>query len=300
MGTQGQLNGCHNDVMNVKSFLVSRFGFRDNPNDMVVLMDDEYTMRNRPAFVPTRANIINAMNWLVSGNQPGDSLFFHFSGHGGRVRDTSGDETDGYDETILPLDYQQAGQILDDEMHSVMVGRLMPGVRLTAIFDSCHSGTALDLPYLYDPNGRLVLEEERQQQKAQSALQIGLGLAMVMGGMPISGLNMIKRNGGSLFGSGNGGGVSSSAAIQQRHTFSDVIMFSSCKDSQTAADARIQGFGATGAMSYAFLTALNVSHPLTYTQLLASMRTILAQKYFGQIPQLSSGHPMDMNIYFLM
>lgn len=45
-------------------------------------------------------------------------FFFHYSGHGGRVKDTDGDEDDGYDETIYPVDFQQyegeSGQIVDD------------------------------------------------------------------------------------------------------------------------------------------------------------------------------------------
>lgn len=73
------------------------------------------------------------------------------------------------DDVIYPVDYQNAGHIVDDEMHDIMcvcslwtacldfvlttvfarVKPLLPGVRLTAIFDSCHSGTALDLPYVY-------------------------------------------------------------------------------------------------------------------------------------------------------
>jgi hypothetical protein len=33
-------------------------------------------------------------------------------------------------------------------------------VRLTVIFDSCHSGTALDLPYVYDSGGNIVCSPE--------------------------------------------------------------------------------------------------------------------------------------------
>jgi hypothetical protein len=33
-------------------------------------------------------------------------------------------------------------------MHAIMVKPLPAGCRLTAIFDSCHSGSALDLPYI--------------------------------------------------------------------------------------------------------------------------------------------------------
>ena len=54
-------------------------------------------------------------------------------------KDGEGDEVDGYDETICPVDYASSGQIVDDEMNALLVQRLPPGVRLTAIFDSCHS-----------------------------------------------------------------------------------------------------------------------------------------------------------------
>lgn len=40
--------------------------------------------------------------------------FFHFSGHGGRMKDYDGDEDDGYDETIYPVDHATYGQIVDD------------------------------------------------------------------------------------------------------------------------------------------------------------------------------------------
>lgn len=50
-------------------------------------------------------------------------FFFHFSGHGGRVKDTDGDEDDGYDETIYPVDHDRyqgdSGQIVDDVSNSI-------------------------------------------------------------------------------------------------------------------------------------------------------------------------------------
>lgn len=36
------------------------------------------------------------------------------SGHGGQTKDLDGDEGDGYDEVIYPVDYKQAGHIVDD------------------------------------------------------------------------------------------------------------------------------------------------------------------------------------------
>jgi hypothetical protein len=35
----------------------------------------------------------------------GDAVFTHYSGHGGKLRDDDGDEKDGYDETLVPVDY---------------------------------------------------------------------------------------------------------------------------------------------------------------------------------------------------
>jgi uncharacterized caspase-like protein len=67
----------------VKEFLNSVFGFPNTADCMVCLTDDNPD----PNYQPTRQNIINAMNWLVADAQPGDSLFFHFSGHGGSVPD---------------------------------------------------------------------------------------------------------------------------------------------------------------------------------------------------------------------
>ena len=71
------------------------------------------------------------MQWLVRGAQPNDSLFFHCespipkywvtyskhrvdSGHGGQTKDLDGDEGDGNDEVIYPVDYKNAGHIVDD------------------------------------------------------------------------------------------------------------------------------------------------------------------------------------------
>lgn len=55
------------------------------------------------------------------------------------------------DETLVPLDYQSAGQITDDELHRIIVQPLPEGCKLTCVFDCCHSGTILDLPYIYKP-----------------------------------------------------------------------------------------------------------------------------------------------------
>lgn len=42
-------------------------------------------------------------------------LLTHSSGHGGQTKDVDGDEDDGNDEVIYPVDFKQAGHIVDDQ-----------------------------------------------------------------------------------------------------------------------------------------------------------------------------------------
>jgi hypothetical protein len=103
-----ELKGCINDVHNIKQFIQQNYGF--TIDDTVVLTDDQQD----PGARPTRANIIRGMKWLVHDAKPGDSFFLHYSGHGSQTEDLDGDEEDGLDETILPLDFKTAGHIVDD------------------------------------------------------------------------------------------------------------------------------------------------------------------------------------------
>jgi len=144
-GTQAQLRGCINDVHNMKGLLVNSFGWP--VSCMRTLTDDN------PGTMPTRRNIEEAMRWLVAGAQPGDVLFFHYSGHGAQKEDPYGYEEDGMNETILPVDFKTAGMMTDDEMGEIMVKQLPEGVRLTAVMDCCHSGTGLDLPFTWTARG---------------------------------------------------------------------------------------------------------------------------------------------------
>ncbi|CAK0894889.1 unnamed protein product, partial [Prorocentrum cordatum] len=144
-GTQAQLRGCINDVRSMQS-LLEQMGWPRNC--MRTLTDDQ-----RGPSMPTRANIEAALRWLVEGVQPGDVLFFHFSGHGAQQEDPHGYEEDGMNETILPVDFKSAGMMTDDLLGELTVRRLPEGVRLTAVMDCCHSGTGLDLPYSWMGRG---------------------------------------------------------------------------------------------------------------------------------------------------
>ncbi|KQK21440.1 metacaspase-1 [Brachypodium distachyon] len=141
-GTDYELKGTVNDVNSMRGLLCDKFGF---PSDCILILTEK---SDDPRRVPTKENLLAAMRWLVAGCEAGHSLVFHFSGHGVQKLDTDGDEVDGYNEALCPLDFEDKGKILDDEINETIVRPLVQGVKLHAIIDTCHSGTILDLPYL--------------------------------------------------------------------------------------------------------------------------------------------------------
>lgn len=286
-GQQGELRGCINDVKNIKAFMTSNFRI----DDMLTLTDDQ----SDPSKLPTRANLLEAFRWLRDGARSGDSLIMHYSGHGGSQKDEDGDEEDGFDETLIPLDYATAGQIVDDEMHDVLVRGLPKGVRLTAIMDCCHSESILDLPYSYNINGDLEIVENNKNEGISKILSTGVRFAF--DGNKSKARASLQQGFELLKAGGNGGNSAArEKTIKTRSTDADVISFSGCKDSQTSADAQIGG-EATGAMSYALIKSLKSDTHMNYTGLLKSMRQTLAGKY-TQVPMLSAGRKLELDSPF--
>ncbi|GMH21632.1 hypothetical protein Nepgr_023474 [Nepenthes gracilis] len=157
-----ELKGCLNDAKCMRYLLINKFQF---PADSILMLTEEET---DPYRIPTKYNIRMAMAWLVAGCQPGDSLVFHYSGHGSQQRNYTGDEVDGFDETLCPLDFETQGMIVDDEINATIVRPIPPGAKLHAIIDACHSGTMLDLPFLCRMNrsGQYVWEDHRPRSGA--------------------------------------------------------------------------------------------------------------------------------------
>eukprot|EP00903_Cladosiphon_okamuranus_P012835 g11994.t1 len=145
VGTSAELRGCHNDVEQMREYITEHGYPAAGPNVKIVADDGKHE-------TPTKANILRAIKWLVEGAKAGDSLFMHYSGHGGSLRDSSinGDEEDKKDETMIPIDHKRSGHIRDDQLLAELVLPLPEGVVLSVVMDCCHSGSILDLPYAFD------------------------------------------------------------------------------------------------------------------------------------------------------
>jgi hypothetical protein len=167
-GQNGQLSGCHNDVHNVAQYLKDVQGFKDE--NITILMDDGM---HKP---PTKSAIISAYKRLVKQSKEGDVVFCHYSGHGGRLPDDNGDEDDGYDETLIPVDFKKNGQIRDDDLLKILIHPMPSNVTMTCLMDCCHSGTVLDLPYRFIGDGDHVEMEMNDKVNFTDALWTGLSV----------------------------------------------------------------------------------------------------------------------------
>ena len=119
VNTPYQLNGCINDVINVANYLKGK-GYTST-----IITD---TTRVRA----TKNNILILFKQLLITSKPGDTCFFHYSGHGTNTVDKNGDENDNMDEQIVPCDFNM---ILDDELKTLVQKFLPVNVTLFALFD---------------------------------------------------------------------------------------------------------------------------------------------------------------------
>jgi hypothetical protein len=160
LNTPYQLAGCINDAVNMQNQL--KTFFPQQATAYRLLADDR-------AERPTKAAIMNSIAWLVSGLQPGDNVLFHFSGHGGRVRDTNGDEVTGLDSCIYPLNGSTLEIITDDELRAALATTVPAGCKCLVILDACHSGSAVDLRYLWESPSQTSIAYKEDAKYAKTA-----------------------------------------------------------------------------------------------------------------------------------
>ena len=253
-GSSAPLQGCVNDVRMMKNLLEKKCKMKILNSKIFV---DEKKFRDRTGQ-PTKKNIIEAMKWLGSDNQPGDNIFLHFSGHGTQVKAKHDKhEVDGMDEAICPSDCETHGLIIDDDIYKLCVKYVPAGCRLTAVMDCCHSGSIMDLPFNF------------------TGSREGIARARSGGSVTIRGSESNRNNPAGT-----------------------VFMLSGCQDNQTSADTCTSSGEAGGACTLAICSVLGETPKLPLIDLLENMRRSLASERYTQIPQLSSSHTLKASQRF--
>ncbi len=125
-GWNGELAACEADAKDMTALAKSR-GFKT-----------QTLLRESATAKTVKDSILKAAKALKSG----DTFFLTYSGHGGQVPDTNGDEgrfgdaNDQKDETWCLFDRE----FVDDEL-AALYAQFKAGVRVLVLSDSCHSGS---------------------------------------------------------------------------------------------------------------------------------------------------------------
>lgn len=127
-------------------------------NDIVLLSplftEHGYSVTSLVDAQATHAGITKALEKLARDSRKGDLVYIHFSMHGQPFEDLNGDEEDGWDEALIPVDaemhyvegvYEGKNHLLDDELEvyfNDIRNKLGSDGQLLVILDACHSGTS--------------------------------------------------------------------------------------------------------------------------------------------------------------
>lgn len=252
------LRGCVNDVMLMSEILTKHFGF------------DTKEKRMLTDASATTTNILERLNWLVDGAQPGDVLFFHYSGHGSQMIDSKYDtdeEPDGLDEIICPVDLNWRDKVITDDQLRAIFDKVPAGVNLTIVMDCCHSGSGMDHVEQYQPLGMGVAREFGPDSPNRSR-RLPMPADIANRGI---GLNLKTR----------------SLVEQARNIDQTGMLITGCQSHQTSADAWIDN-RYIGAATHALTTYLNVhNYDVTYKKLVEDMNHFMQVHNFTQRPELN-------------
>ena len=144
------LNGCINDVHNMTDYLKSK-----NITNIECYTDESNYNDVTGYGIMRHLSKLALETW----SQNLDFVWIHYSGHGCQMKDNNGDEVDGYDECICPVDYDKTGVIPDDYIRYYL-NNMNPKTRVVCVFDCCHSGSIADLPYIYKSKSERTLENK--------------------------------------------------------------------------------------------------------------------------------------------
>lgn len=262
IGTPNELKGCINDSNNINSLITNKFGF----DDVRVLQEQQ----------ATTDNIKEGLKWLVSGCRPGDVLFFHYSGHGSQVADTSDPdvEPDYVDEIICPIDINWKDKIITDDYMKWIFDPVPAGVNLLVFLDCCHSGSGLDQANQYQP----VAPDTKSIESGGRFLPPPSNVQALIDKLQLQ----------------------PKPRVVQTRTVDDTgVLLAACGASQTSADAYIyQQY--QGAGTFSFIYSLEGrKYNGTYIDVVDDMAKFMVVNKYSQRPELN-GAPSAMSLKVLI
>lgn len=141
-----KLDGCKNDADLIKQVIISKFSFPEQEVKEIINYD------------ATRDNILKGMENLLKESNKNDIALIYYAGHGSQVKNSMSAEKDNKDESMVPVDTWKEGvsDIRDKELAKMFNRFIDKGVKLTIIYDCCHSGSIAR--GLYPSKSRFIAE----------------------------------------------------------------------------------------------------------------------------------------------
>lgn len=256
------LRGCVNDALLMYKVLSERYGFKKENID---LMTDQEC---------TKDNMLKHLRMLVKDAKPGDTIFFHYSGHGSQVvvNDwTNNEESDGRDEILCPIDLDWNDPLRDHHLGNLF--RTMPkGVKIVVVLDCCNSGTGLR-----DTGCRPIGQKDENDWVNRFLAPPPSNILMDKRISLDDELNFVIPN-----------EVPKRGFLVDTVEQGEAILITGSQDNQTSADAYING-KYRGALTFLLVQTLQESNwKISYKDLVTKVNQKMDRFNFTQNPQLEA------------
>lgn len=145
--SKATLIGPNHDAALVRDYLTQNSPVKFLSENLTVLADG----LAGAAGSPTRAAILSNLGAIAAKAKRNDFIYIHYSGHGSHQPElTTGDESDGLDEIVLPSDTGKwtdrtkgvPNALVDNDIGTALEAIRAKGAFVWIIFDCCNSGTA--------------------------------------------------------------------------------------------------------------------------------------------------------------
>lgn len=144
------LKGCVNDVWEIKTLLEGNQSLANIQILTAPSAEGSGRVNESKDSLPVRENVVNAFENTIKAAKPGDSVYFHFSGHGSTIQPSKGDSNSlsnkfaGELALVLPegRDPEEVDYLPTRRLAGFLNRMIRGGLILTIVLDCCFSAAA--------------------------------------------------------------------------------------------------------------------------------------------------------------
>lgn len=265
------LNGCVRDINLVANYLLKTL--KIPPERIVKLTSaNPKTIKTieTEALLPTYENIVAKFKAITEIAQPGEQVYIHYSGHGGRATTIYPElkGIDQLDEGLVPMDIGDiSGRYLRDvELATLLKQMTDKRLVVTIILDSCHSGGATrsnDVKIRGGQSGRDTAPRDSESLVAPHEELVKNWLVLTEG----TAINSITG--------------------RWLPQYRDYVLLAACRPNERAYEYAVNGKEMHGALTYWMIDTLTSSPSfLTYKTLHDRVSAKIQSKFLEQMPML--------------